>query len=202
MAGTRRARARAASGPVSPAQIEREAIRLFSEKTYPMVGMRDISDAVNLLPGSLYVHITSKEDLLLTIVERGIGIYLSALSPIAQSDKPTPDRIRDIISTYLRVLDANLDITRIAMFQWRYLNGENLARVLELRNQVDQIFVRVVEDGISTGEFPSVRHPRIVAIGVLGLLGSIAQWYSARGELSADEIAEQLADVVLGGLTS
>lgn len=186
---------------MSPAQIEREAIRLFSEKTYPLVGMRDISDAVELLPGSLYVHITSKEDLLLKIVERGIGIYLSALTPIVESEKPAQDRIRDVISSYLRILDANLEITKIAMFQWRYLSGDNLANVLELRNQIDGLFVRVVADGISAGEFNSVRHPHVVAISLVGLLSSTAQWYSVQGELSADEIAEQLSDVVVGGLT-
>ncbi|GAA5161651.1 TetR/AcrR family transcriptional regulator [Pseudonocardia eucalypti] len=186
---------------MSPAQIEREAIRLFSEKTYPLVGMRDISDAVELLPGSLYVHITSKEDLLLKIVERGIGIYLSALTPIVESEKPAQDRIRDVISSYLRLLDANLDITKIAMFQWRYLNGENLASILELRDQIDGLFVRVVTDGIAAGEFNSVRHPHVVAISLVGLLSSTAQWYSVQGALSADDIAEQLSDIVLGGLT-
>ncbi|MDT4997487.1 MAG: hypothetical protein QOD45_1555, partial [Pseudonocardiales bacterium] len=98
MAKRRERVARAGSGPVSAELIEQEAIRLFGERTYPVVGMRDIGDAVGLLPGSLYVHISSKEDLLLRIVERGITDYLEVIEPIAAASAETASiRLRGIV---------------------------------------------------------------------------------------------------------
>jgi AcrR family transcriptional regulator len=186
---------------VSPEQIEQEAVRLFSEKTYPAVGMRDISDAVGLLPGSLYVHIKSKEELLLNIVERGIHNYLSVLTPIMQSAEPAPERLHKAILTYMGVLDSSLAQTKVAIFQWRYLTEPSREHIIELRDQFQQLFVNLIEDGIASGEFTALRHPRIVAIGLIGLLNSTMHWYSPTGPVSAAEIGEQLTEMVLGGLS-
>ena len=47
-------------------------VQLFGARTYAATSMRDISEAVGILPGSLYSHINSKEALLFEIVESGI----------------------------------------------------------------------------------------------------------------------------------
>src|SRR6202034_4054617 len=52
------------------------AVRLFSEHGYTGTTMRDIAEAVGVLPGSLYAHIDSKETLLLKIVSDGIAQFL------------------------------------------------------------------------------------------------------------------------------
>jgi AcrR family transcriptional regulator len=191
---------RASSGPVSLEQISREAIRLFSERTYPSVGMRDISDAVGLLPGSLYAHIGSKEDLLMLIVERGITHYLEALGPVAEAEGTATQRLREVILAYLRTLDATLEQTRVAVFQWRYLGEENKARAVKLRESFEQIFADIVTDGVEAKEFRVTRHPRLVTFGIIGLLNSVMHWYTPGDALGADEIAEELADMVLSGL--
>ena len=80
------------SGPVSLAEIRDAALTLFSDKTFPVIGMRDISEAVGIRPGSLYAHISSKEELLANIVREGIESYLVELTPIVQSDPPPADR--------------------------------------------------------------------------------------------------------------
>jgi len=49
------------------------AVRLFGEHGYTGTTMRDIAEAVGVLPGSLYAHIDSKETLLLEIVKDGIA---------------------------------------------------------------------------------------------------------------------------------
>jgi AcrR family transcriptional regulator len=185
---------------VSLAQIEREAVRLFSERTYPAVGMRDISDAVGILPGSLYVHIKSKEEILFNIVERGILNYLVALTPIIESAEPAGTRLRTAILTYMRVLDSNLAQTQVAVFQWPYLSEPNRQRVVKLRERFERLFTTLVEDGISSGEFTPMRHPSIVTIAVIGLLNSTMHWYRPTGTVRAEDVGEQLADLVLAGL--
>ena len=132
MAAPRRERG-SADGPVSVERIEEAAVRLFGEKSYSVVGMRDISEAVGILPGSLYVHIRKKEDLLLRIVERGIRNYLDVIQTAATSGLPAPDRLRGAIVAYMRVLAGSLPQTRVAFHQWTYLSPPGQERVIELR---------------------------------------------------------------------
>lgn len=200
MATTRGERRSRGSGPVSAEQIEQEAVRLFAEKTYPVIGMRDIGDAVGLLPGSLYVHISGKEELLLRIVERGIQNYLDAIGKAADSDLPAGERLRNAFLAHFEVLQDTRDQTRVAFHQWTYLSAEKQGRIIAMRQRYEDLFTGIMRDGLRSGEFRPVRSPRVMVLAFIGMLNNAAEWYSPTGKLSAEDIATDLADTVLGGL--
>lgn len=200
MAAGKGARAKTNSRPVSFAQIELAASKLFSEKTYPAVGMRDISDAVGLLAGSLYAHIANKEDLLLGIVRRGIQSYIDALAPISESDQSAAQRLRLMMHKYMEILHATPEQTRVSFNQWTYLGEDNQRIVSKLREEYEAVFSGVISDGIAAKEFPSIKHPRITVLATMGLLSSATAWYSREGSLDATQIGDDLADMALRGL--
>jgi AcrR family transcriptional regulator len=199
--GNARGAAESPPGHVSAAQIEAAAVRLFGEKTYPVVGMRDISSAVGILPGSLYVHIRRKEDILLRIVEHGIQRYLDAIEPLVESAGPAPNRLRSAIVAHMRVLAETLPQTRVAFHQWTYLGPALQEQVIALRGRYENLFSRMLREGIAAGEFRPVAHPRIAVLAIIGMLNSATEWFSPGGGLAADEVGQLLADSALTGLT-
>lgn len=195
-----RARRNGATGKVSAAEIRAAALALFSERTFPVIGMRDISDAVGLLPGSLYAHISSKEELLLDIVVEGISNYLSELRPVMEASEPAPDRMRGVIKAHIKVLAKTLQQTRVAFHQWQYLGDEARQQVIELRGEYENIFLKIYRDGVAEGAFRQARNERVAVLAVIGMLTSVAEWYSPEGKLPADELGEALADAAVQGL--
>ncbi|MPY47481.1 TetR/AcrR family transcriptional regulator [Streptomyces sp. K1PN6] len=173
---------------------------MFSEKTYPVVGMRDISDAVGILPGSLYVHIRKKEDILMRIVEHGIQNYLDVIQAEIQSATTAPDRLRRAIVAHMRVLAETLPQTRVAFHQWTYLSAPQQERVIELRGQYEEIFTRILRTGIRKKEIRRVKNPRVSVLAIIGMLNSATEWFSPEGELSAEQVGQELADSALIGL--
>lgn len=202
VATERAARRTRESGPVSVELIEQEAVRLFSERTYPVIGMRDIGDAVGLLPGSLYVHISSKEELLLRIVERGIQNYLDEITAAVDNQDPAPARLRAAIVAHFRVLARTLDQTRVAFQQWTYLGQEKHAAVIAMRQNYEDLFTAIVRDGVESGEFRRVRNVRVTVLAIIGMLNSAPGWYKPTGELEPDDIGEEFADVALAGMVA
>jgi TetR/AcrR family transcriptional regulator, cholesterol catabolism regulator len=190
------------AGAVSVQRIEEVAVKLFGEKTYPMVGMRDISDAVGILPGSLYVHIRKKEDILLRIVEHGIQEYLDAIGSAVRPHRSAPDRLRGAIVAHMRVLSETLPQTRVAFHQWTYLSPGKREHIVELRRRYEDLFLRILSEGIERNEFRTVRSPRIAALAIIGMLNSATEWFSPDGGLSAEEVGQLLADSALAGLTT
>ena len=180
--------------------IEREAVRLFSERTYPVIGMRDIGDAVGLLPGSLYVHISSKEDLLERIVERGIQNYLDEIGAVANTEDPAADRLRAAVVAHFRVLSRTLDQTRVAFHQWTYLGPDKQPAVVAMRQRYEDLFTDIVRDGVSSGEFRPVRDLRVTVLAIIGMLNSAPGWYSPDGALTPEDVGAEIADVALGGM--
>lgn len=199
-ARARAARSNGSTGPVTPEVIKGVAIKLFSERGYPVIGMRDLSEAVGILPGSLYAHIKSKEALLLEIVRSGVDNFTDAIAPIVDTDGPADIRLREAIRAHMTVLAVTLDQTRVTFHQWHYLNGDNLTRMLAARQAYENLFRRLVDDGIADGTMrPSARRT-ISTLSIIGILGSATEWFSPTGSGSPQEIGDALADVVLLGL--
>ena len=72
------------------------AVRLFGEHGYTGTTMRDIAEAVGVLPGSLYAHIDSKETLLLEIVKEGIARFLAIEQSLQGSTESPEARLRNV----------------------------------------------------------------------------------------------------------
>lgn len=178
----------------------REAIRMFGDKTYPMVGMRELSEAVGILPGSLYSHISSKEALLMRIVEEGITHYIDAISAAIATADPADVRLRFAIRAHLRVLAETAEQTRVAFDQWHYLGPENQAQVVALRQTYQDLFLGIVQDGIRDGAIRPVPHLKATVLSMIGGLNFAAEWYSPSKSLVPDEIADALTDAFLHGL--
>lgn len=176
------------------------ATQLFSERGYEATKMRDIAKAVGLLPGSLYAHIESKETLLLEIVEAAIDRLYTIVEAIAMSTEPADVRMRAAIKAHVAEAARNPDRTVAANHQWRYLTGADRARVVERRRQYEELFTKMMEDGVASGVFTQRVDSRVAVLGILGALNWTAEWYSPSGPATAEEIGGKLADSLLLGV--
>ena len=188
--------------PLVPDVIVREAIRLFGEKSYPVVGMRDLSKAVGVQPGSLYAHISSKEALLMLIVEQGITNYIEAISEAVATDEPADVRLREAIRAHMRVLAGTVEQTKVTFGQWHYLGPENKAHVVTLRQQYEDLFLSIAQEGISSGTLRPVPHLKATLLGIIGGLNFAAEWYSPTKSDTPEGLADAITDVLLNGLVS
>lgn len=186
--------------PVLPDVIVREAIRLFGEKSYPVVGMRDLSKAVGVQPGSLYAHISSKEALLMLIVEQGITNYIEAISAAVATDEPADIRLREAIRAHMRVLAGTIEQTKVTFGQWHYLGPENKAQVMVLRQQYEDLFHTVAQEGVRSGVLRQVPHMKAALLGIIGGLNFAAEWYDPSKSDTPEGIADAIAGVLLNGL--
>lgn len=184
----------------SAARIYEVATRLFGGRSYPATSMRDISEAVGILPGSLYAHISSKEALLLEIVTAGIDKYLEAVGPLVTTKEPATVRMRAVVRAHVCVAAEHAELSQVAFHQWKFLGEASRELVVAKRAEYEGYFRRVVDDGVKAGEF-RLEHRRLAVLGVIGMLNWVPDWFSPSGKLSPEQVADALADVVLSGLT-
>lgn len=181
------------------AEIRQAALTLFAQQGYDATSMRDIAGAVGLLPGSLYAHIRSKEQLLLEIIEQGIEDFRAAMEPVVVDDRPAPERLRLAIRAHMEVIAGALDRTGVVFLQWRSLVGEDRRRVLDARRDYEQLFVQVLQDGIDEGTLDPDLDVRTAVLVVLGALNWAPQWLASETG-SVEQVADRVSDLFLGGL--
>jgi TetR/AcrR family transcriptional regulator, cholesterol catabolism regulator len=178
------------------------AVKLFGEHGYTGTTMRDIAEAVGVLPGSLYAHIDSKETLLLEIVSDGIARFLAieqSLAASASVDSPEV-RLRKAIRAHVDVVAEDPQRSLVVFHQWRFLSEPNRASAIAMRRRYANAYVTIIDDGKAIGEFSPRLDTRIAVFSVLGALNWIPEWYSDKGAQTPGEIAEKMAGALICGL--
>jgi AcrR family transcriptional regulator len=182
-------------------QIEEVASALFRERGYAATSVRDIAQALNLQGGSLYAHMASKEDVLWSIVIRAADRFNSAVGPIAlDAGLPAADRLRDMIHAHVGVVTGIQKDAAVFLHEWRFLSDERRAEISRRRDAYEQLFRDVIGEGVRARQFRDV-DVRLTAAAILSALNGIPTWYHASGPLTADQIADQHADLFLAALT-
>jgi AcrR family transcriptional regulator len=176
------------------------AVKLFSEHGYTGTTMRDIAQAVGVLPGSLYAHIDSKETLLLEIVRHGIARFLT-VEKLMEGHADSPEAwLRAAIRAHVDVVAEDPQRSLVVFHQWRFLGEPNRSSAVAMRRRYANTFVKIIDAGKSRGVFNPQLDTRIAVFTVLGALNWVPEWYSPKGSASAAEIADKLADALIFGL--
>ena len=176
------------------------AMHLFGQQGYSGTSMRDIANAVGVLPGSLYAHIDSKEALLVDIVEDGIHRFLSAVQPHVESAAAPIAKLRAMIVAHVEVVADNPERSLVVFHQWRFLGAASKPSAIQKRRDYETAFATVVEEGMAAGIFRTGINRRIAVLTVLGALNWTPEWLSPEGRLSPADVGALMADTLLGGI--
>lgn len=182
--------------------IEDVASALFRDRGYAATSVRDIARALDIQGASLYAHVTSKADVLWTIVDRAATRFeeaseaaLAALPPAAGA----ADRIEAFVRAHALVVTADPELASVFVHEWRHLDGDRRDAILERRDRYERRLRDLIADGIAAGDLlPTDAH--VAAAFLLGALNAIAGWYRRDGRLSGDRIADHYADLAVRSL--
>jgi TetR/AcrR family transcriptional regulator, cholesterol catabolism regulator len=178
--------------------IRQVALDLFYKQGFQATTLRHIASRVGIQVGSLYNHIESKGDLLFDIMETVMRDLLEDQRQVAQ----TPDvveRMRLLVYHHVKFHGERAEEVFIGNSELRSLSRGQRARIVALRNEYEEMFQNELEDGIRQGKFLPV-DVQITAYGILAMTTWVSAWYSPRGRLSLEDIAEIYTAMVLRGI--
>jgi AcrR family transcriptional regulator len=184
----------------SRAAINDAAVRLFGQQSYTATTMRDIAKAVGILPGSLYAHISSKEELLFDVVNAGIVGYLDAVRPFKEGNGTPEERLRGAIKAHVNEAAAHPERSLVVFHQWRFLGDKAMQDAVKKRREYERVFLSILEDGIADGSFAKPSSNRLAVFTILGALNWIPEWYSPSGRSTPEALGDAMADTLLHGL--
>ena len=175
------------------------AAQVFREKGFHGASMANIAEAVNLQKASLYHHVSSKQEILLELLDRALEILLERISPIASLGLPAEERLCLMIHEYLQILAENTDLSAVLLFEHRSLEGRQHARHVPNRDKFENLWRNVLKDGVQSKQFACDDIP-LTTRAILGILNWTITWYKPSGSLTVDEIADHYSNLLLNGL--
>ncbi len=182
-------------------EILEAAAQIFSQKGYHGASMQDIALAVNLQKASLYHHVSSKQEILFDLLNQGLDMLIIRVEEAINDPGPPDEKLRNATCVYLCALTEYQDLASVLLLEYRSLESEYHDRHIPKRDRFEQIWRELIKEGVDAGYF-NCDHPSLSARALLGVLNWTVTWFRADGPLSAEEIANQISDLFLMGLTT
>lgn len=190
---------RASGGDGRRAEIIREAAALFLEQGYRGASMEVLAERVGIAKPTLYHYFSRKEDILYEIHKLYVLPALEQQQSYADRKLPPDDQLRRAIRDLLSAMRDDPGYVRSVIEHGRELGQERDREFRDVSRKHRLLLEDAIRSGIEKGMFRAV-DPTIGAYAVLGVASWAAYWFKPGGPMTAETVAEHLADIILNGL--
>ena len=194
---------------IAPKEAVKDAIldatdRLLARYGYRKMTVEDIAHEAGIGKGTIYLHFTSKEEVVLSHVDRIVDRLKERLRQIGSSEAPAAERVREMLLTRVMFrFDSIQHYTQSLNDLLAALRPGLLARRAMYFEDEAQIFAEVLANGRRTGEF-DFEDEQATAHAMLQATNGLLPYSLSTTELGERQEVEQrtadVADLILRGL--
>jgi TetR/AcrR family transcriptional regulator, cholesterol catabolism regulator len=187
------------------AEIAKAAASVFNKKGYSNTNLADIAEAMGMDRATMYYYVSNKQELFDEVVREASEKNIAAAEAARFSADPPLEKLRKVVTelmasyaatypllyVYLRENLSQVDPERT---EWsKYMRG--------LSHRFEDAVIAIVQEGIDDGSIRPLASARVLAFGVIGMVGWTNRWFVPdRSPESAELIGNAFAEVALRGL--
>lgn len=173
--------------------------KLFKEKGYSAVTMRDIAQALDIKAASLYNHIKSKQEILVLIIIEIAEEFTNKMNEIVNSGETSIQKLEKIIELHVDITIRNPNELASLNNDWMHLENENLKHFQKMREDYEQNFRKIVKTGIANNEIKNL-NPEVIIFSMLSTLRTLYLWYGKKNTINEKVLKTNMTKVLLSGI--
>ncbi|WP_454969809.1 TetR/AcrR family transcriptional regulator [Eubacterium sp.] len=191
-------------------------IKEFASKGYEKANINIIAKKAGISIGLMYKYFSTKEDLFITCIQRGMSILDDAVDEILQSDDKLIVKAEKLIRTTCQLSQRDANYVKLYNEITSERDSEKameFARAIE--SKTSRKYVKCITDALAKGDVRQDMDPRLFAFFLDNLLTSLqfsftCDYYRNRleiytgvnvAELSEDQIVRQLLKFIESAFT-
>ena len=190
-----------AAAQTTKEKVKRTAQKLFRERGYAAVGMRELAKEVGIQAPSLYNHYKSKDDLLREICFDMAQQFFAAFDKAVVTEEKFQRKLKVVIKAHIGVIVSNLEASEVFFNEWVFLEQPNLGKFKKLRFEYEMKFRDIIDKGIKKDDFKKM-NSKLIAFAIFSALNATYDLYNSNENLTQEEIANDISDLLLKGLKS
>ena len=180
-------------------EIINVAAKLFKEKGYSAVTMRDIAQAMDIKAASLYNHIKSKQEILVLIVIEIAEEFTKVIDEIVNSEISAIKKIENVIQLHIDITLRNADALACLNNDWMHLTDNDLVYFIKMREDYEESFRTIIIKGIADGEVKNL-NIEVVIFSTLSTLRTLYLWYGKKKSPNPQVLKSNMIEVLLNGI--
>jgi TetR/AcrR family transcriptional regulator, cholesterol catabolism regulator len=181
-------------------QILDVAAQIIRKKGFHATSMQDIADGVNLQKASLYHHVASKQEILLSLLDQALDLITERIRPIVTQPGKASEKIPIACREYLSALTDRVDLVSVLFLEHRSLEPKYRGRHIPRRDRFEQMWRQLVQEGIDSGEICNGTDAALTARTLLGVMNWTITWFRPDGSMTIEQIADYISSIALNGM--
>ncbi|WP_293894506.1 TetR/AcrR family transcriptional regulator [Flavobacterium sp.] len=180
-------------------EIINVAAKLFKEKGYSAVTMRDIAQAMDIKAASLYNHIKSKQEILVLIVIEIAEEFTTTMNEVVNSNETTIKKIERIIQLHIDITLRDANALACLNNDWMHLADAELTYFIKMREDYEENFRTIIKKGIADGEIKNL-NLEVIIFSTLSTLRTLYLWYGKKKSPDPAVLKSNMIKVLLNGI--
>lgn len=162
---------------------------LFGRKGYSETTIKDIAIAYGCEPANIYNYFKSKEAILFAVLYEETQSLVSKIRYLKNDKETHPaEQIKTIFKVQGEVALGIMKPGKLLFdTELMKLTKEHKNKLIELRDEYDEIFRSIIKRGINRGVFKNT-DVNIAAYAIASTLMRLRVWFKPNGRLNKDEI--------------
>ncbi len=182
-------------------EILQMSAKLFNEKGYKATSVKDIAAVAGIEAASLYNHIENKQEVLQVLLLAVAEKFNAAIDVISVRGIPPKRKLKQIIEAHLEIAFEHRNSVHLILHDWKELEAQQKDKFLRLRNDYQNKFQQIIEEGIEAGSLKAVNS----TLQLQHILSSL-RWiynpelYKKPLEISLEEYKETVLNLLFSGI--
>lgn len=191
-------------------------INEFASKGYENANINIIAKKAGISIGLMYKYFSTKEDLFITCIQRGMSILDDAVDEILKSDDKLLTKAEKLIRTTCQLSQKDANYVKLYNEITSERNSEKAMEFAKaIEGETSKKYVKCITDALANGDVRQDMDPRLFAFFLDNLLTSLqfsftCDYYRNRleiytgvdvAELSEDQIVKQLLKFIESAFT-
>lgn len=182
-------------------EIVRRAAEIFEGKGVADTSLEDIATAIGVRREAMYYYFRDKGEILCDIIRPQSEALLMEMEKLMAADVPAKKRLALAISAHLARFNPHYIEMTVA---FRELYGRSSTPgLVELRRvwkSYEQLWVDLVKQGQTSGEFDCALDAKMAAFGILGMCNWASSWYRPDGDAPIEALIRSFTAIAMGGI--
>jgi AcrR family transcriptional regulator len=177
------------------------ATKLFSASGYHRTSTQQIADAAGVTKGALFYYVSYKEEALQQIHSRLFDRMAEVLSGLDAPEVSAITLLQRLIAAQVGFIMHFRDAIAVVSEEMKYLPDDTIADFVARQSSFQNMLEEVIARGVASNEL-MCESPRLISLVIAGMLNSIYRWYRSDAALTPSELAQDLSELVLLGLST
>lgn len=170
--------------------------KLFNEKGYVGMTLREVAKAVGIEAPSIYNYTSSKQELVHKMVKTHTNIHRAKVAAALEDAGPdATSRLHAAVRAHVLYYCEEKDMVAMTS-SMPHIESPYREELVTVLKAYEDVFKGIIRDGMASGEFRQV-DVTVVAFAIMGLGDSVLNWFHPGGRLSPEQVADEYAELAV-----